>query len=111
MLIVAGLVTALGVGHVARRQQVIRLSYQLTDAVTELRRLEEEDRRLRLERSVLTNPARIERLALAMGMTPPGSGQVRVVSVGPAELAAADVSGPARIKASAPGDAVARPAR
>lgn len=94
MLIVAGLATGLGVGHVASRQRVIRLGYELTDAVSELRRMEEENRRLRLERSVLTNPARIERLAFAMGMTRPVPGQLRVVDGGQASVAAAERSTP-----------------
>ncbi len=90
MLIVAGLATGMGVGHVASRQRVIRLGYELTDAISELRRLEEENRRLRLERSVLTNPARIERLAFAMGMTRPIPGQIRVVDGGQTSIAAAE---------------------
>jgi len=91
MLIAAATATALGVSHVARRQQVIRLGYELSEAITELRQLEEENRRLRLEKSVLTNPERVELLARAMGMTQPTSGQFRViVPAGPAELAAAE---------------------
>jgi len=92
MLILAAVATALGVGHVARRQSVIRLGYELSDAVTELRRLEEENRRLRLERSVLTNPARIERLAFAMGMARPVPGQIRVVDADKAEIATAETA-------------------
>jgi len=102
MLVVAVLATLIGVEHVARRQRVIRLGYQLTDAMAELRQLEEENRQLRLERSVLTNPARIERLALAMGLTSPASGQIRVIS-NPAEIA---IAVPTRKKAQ---DSPSRP--
>ena len=79
MLIVSLVVTWIGVGHVASRQKIIRLGYELTDSVAELQKLLEENRRLRLERSVLTNPERIERLARAVGMERPTTGQVRVV--------------------------------
>lgn len=84
-LAVAGLVvlavvsTAIGVRHVADRRDVVRVGYALSSATAELRRLEEDNRRLRLERSVLTSPARIERLAVGLGMARPGADQIRVV--------------------------------
>jgi cell division protein FtsL len=103
LLISAFTITALGVGHVAKRQRVIRLGYELTDAITELRRLEEENRRLRLERSVLTNPARIERLARAVGMLRPAPGQIRVVGTAAAEVAAVHPNSSAEVPARPPG--------
>ena len=87
-LSVAGLVflaavsTALGVRHVTERRDVVRVGYALSSATAELRRLEEENRRLRLERSVLTSPERIERLAAGLGMTRPAADQIRVVRQG-----------------------------
>jgi cell division protein FtsL len=70
---------AVGITHVSRRHEAVRAGYELSKATTELRRVQEENRRLRLEQSVLTNPKRIERLARALGMKHPHSGQVRVV--------------------------------
>ena len=87
MLLLAGVAIGLGVGHVSQRQEVIRLGYDLSEARAELRELEEESRELRLERSVLTNPERIRRLAETLGMSQPAEGQVRVVRPNAAELA------------------------
>ena len=86
MVISALLVIAMGVGHVGRRQRVLRLGYELTEAHTDLTRLKEENRRLRLEKSILTNPERIEKLAGNVGMSQPVAGQIRVVRA-PAHLA------------------------
>jgi cell division protein FtsL len=74
----AGLV---GIAHVGRRQQVIQLGYQLSQVTEALEREQEENRRLRLESSILTNPARIEHLAESLGMTRPGPDQIRVLHV------------------------------
>ncbi len=79
MVIALVVVTAVGVVHVGRRHVVIRKGYELAGARAELRTLQEENRRLRLEKSVLTAPARIEGLAKSLGMQQPGAGQVRVV--------------------------------
>lgn len=87
MLSVCFAVIGLGVGHVSQRQEVIGLGYELSEARAELRELEEESRKLRLEHSVLTNPERIRRLAESLGMTQPAEGQVRVVRPSAAELA------------------------
>ena len=81
------LVIGAGVGQVQRRHESVRLGYELSRADAELRALEEEDRRLRLEISVLTNPERIESLARAMGMERPRLYQIRSAAPGP--LAAA----------------------
>lgn len=71
--------TLLGLAHVARRQEVIQLGYQLARATEELSDNQEENRRLRLEKSILTNPERIERLAESLGMRQPGPEQIRIV--------------------------------
>ncbi len=92
LILVAVVLTGLGIAEVARRQRVIELGYQLTDAVTEQHRLEEENRRLRLEKSVLTSPERIERLARAVGMSQPSAGQVIVVHPEAATVASAPQS-------------------
>jgi len=83
MLLAAGSVALLGIIHVRDRHNVIRLGYKLTKANSQLRKLQEENRRLRLEKSVLTNPGRIQRLAKDRGMAPPATGQVRVISIPP----------------------------
>lgn len=80
LAVLATLCTALGVRHVADRRDIVRVGYELSAATVELRRLEEDNRRLRLERSVLTNPERIERLAAGLGMARPSPDQIRVVN-------------------------------
>ena len=79
VIAVATAFAAVGVFKVQRRHQVIHLGYALSDATSTLRQLEEEDRRLRLELSVLTNPTRIEKLAESLGMIRPSPSQVRNV--------------------------------
>jgi cell division protein FtsL len=81
LVMCAVMLALLGVRHVAGRQEVVRLGYELTEATAELRDRMEENRRLRLEKSVLTSPERIERLARSMGMVSPGPDQVRIVDV------------------------------
>jgi cell division protein FtsL len=82
LLILAALLTGLGVRQVAHRRERVRLGYELSAASVELRRVSEENRRLRLEKSVLTDPDRIERLAANLGMTRPTTDQIRVVRQG-----------------------------
>lgn len=82
MVVLALVLVTLGMAHVARRQQVIRYGYELSRALDELAREQEENRRLRLEKSTLTNPERIRRLAESLGMSPPGSDQIRVIRAG-----------------------------
>ncbi len=79
MLIAATVVAILGIAHVARRQQVIRLGYELSKATEDLSRKQEENRRLRLEKATLTDPDRIRGLAESLGMTQPGPEQIRVL--------------------------------
>jgi cell division protein FtsL len=79
LVVIALVIIALAAGHVHRRREAIRLGYQLSEATAELRRAEETNRKLRLERSVLTNPERIRRLAEERGLRQPSAGQVRVV--------------------------------
>ena len=79
LVLLAVLVTALGLRRVAYRREVVRLGYELSSITAELRRLDEEARRLRLEKSVLTGPARIEKLATGLGMVRPARHQIRVV--------------------------------
>lgn len=79
MVLVALTILALGLFRVHRRHQVIRIGYELSVARSELSALQEEQNRLRLEESVLTNPGRIERLASGLGMIRPTPDQLRVI--------------------------------
>jgi len=79
MLVAAGAVLALGAVHVDRRHAIIRLGYELSETRAAQRVVDEEQRRLTLERSVLANPDRIEQLARSFGMIHPEPAQVRVV--------------------------------
>lgn len=88
LVLSAILLALLGIRHVAARQEVLRLGYQLTEASAELRERKEENRRLRLETSVLTSPERIERLARSLGMVSPGPEQVRIITIGSEVLSA-----------------------
>lgn len=72
-------ILAIGLFRVHRRHQVIRTGYELNEARAELRVLQEEQNRLSLEESVLTNPGRIERLAKSLGMIRPTPEQLRVI--------------------------------
>jgi cell division protein FtsL len=79
-VVLAGMcILALALFRVHRRHQVIRIGYELSEARTKLRSLQEEQNRLRLEESVLTNPGRIESLATALGMIRPTPDQLRIV--------------------------------
>lgn len=76
--------TALGAVRVHHRQSALRLGYALSAATDTLRQVREENRRLRLERSVLTSPERIERLAAALGLATPAPENVRIIDPGEA---------------------------
>lgn len=78
--VLAILCIALGSRKVAREHDRIRLGYELSEAQRELRSEQEENRRLRLEYSVLISPERIRTLATAMGMKRPMPGQIRVAT-------------------------------
>lgn len=87
LLVFAAALAALGALRVRSQHQLLRLGYDLTEATAELREKREENRRLRLELSVLTAPERIERLAEGMGLGPPEPGQIRHVRLGGGEAA------------------------
>ena len=89
MLIVAVAVLALGIMHVYRRHQLVRLGYELSRETEKLRALQEDNRRLRLERAMLRHPDRIERYAESLGMTRPDPEKIRVVRAPATQLAEA----------------------
>lgn len=76
---ITALLLLFGIRHVTHRREVVRLGYQLSAATAELRRMQEDNRRLRLEKSVLTNPDRIERLAEGLGLVKPEPDQIRII--------------------------------
>ena len=80
LIVIAAALAALGTMRVHNQHQLVVLGYELSQATAELREKNEENRRLRLELSVLTAPERIERLAEGMGLSPPAPGQIRTVS-------------------------------
>lgn len=83
MVLVATIATGLAVMRVQSRHDVVRLGYQLSKQNEELRQLRETERKLELERATLTNPARINTLAAAMGMAPAPAAAIRVVPKAP----------------------------
>jgi cell division protein FtsL len=79
MLCAATLVMSLGALKVSQRTQLVRVGYELSEATQTLRVLSEENRRLRLEKSMLSHPERIERFARERGLRSPAPGQLRVL--------------------------------
>ena len=79
LVMTAVVFTLLGVVHVHRRHQMVRLGYLLSDANFELASLEEESRRLTLEISMLTEPQRLKKMALDHGLKMPSPEQIRIV--------------------------------
>ena len=77
----AVIVTA-ATAQVSLRYRVIRAGYDLGERRDEIRVLEEQNRQLRLELSLLRSPERIERLAREkLGLVRPEPGHIRVVRV------------------------------
>jgi cell division protein FtsL len=79
LAVAAALLTAAGVIRVARRQEVLRLGFELSRRSEQLGRLQEARRRLELERATLAAPDRIRRLATQLGMTPVSPDRIRIV--------------------------------
>jgi cell division protein FtsL len=78
--LVAALLTAVGILHVAARTEVVDTGYTLSHLETENRGLTLENDRLRLEIGTLKRSARLERLAKdSLGMALPVPGSVTVL--------------------------------
>ena len=76
-------VTGAALAHASLRLGSIRHGYVLSERTRRFRELEEENRKLRLELSLLRNPARIEQLAREeLGMRRPDPSEIRVVKPG-----------------------------
>lgn len=85
MVIVALLLTTVGVIRVTRQHEVLRLGLELSKTSEEVRKLREVRRQLDLEHATLTAPDRIRRLATQLGMTTVTPDRIRVV--GPRKVA------------------------
>ena len=70
-----------GVLQVKRHHELIRYSYELSEVSESLRNEESENRRLRLERSLLSSPKRLEGLAAELGLVHPSPNQIRVIEL------------------------------
>ena len=89
MAVAAIAVIAIGSRKVARHHERVRIGYELTEARRLLRSVEEDNRRLRLEVSILVSPERIKTLAAALGMRRPDPQQIRVIDEDGKQLARA----------------------
>lgn len=90
LLMFVSVVTA-ATAHVTLRLGVVRLGYAIGERTKERVRLEERQRKLRLEYSRLRDPARIEQLAREqLGMQRPDPSRIRVIRPGVRELAAVE---------------------
>jgi cell division protein FtsL len=82
------ILTAVGLGHVSLRYRMIRVGYSMAETLTERRALEEENRKLRVEQSLLRSPARVERIAREqLKMERPEPARIRVARPGAREVA------------------------
>jgi cell division protein FtsL len=81
MVLVAVMVTGLGIVRVTRQHDVLRLGYQLDRQAAQVRQLREVNRRLEVELATLTAPDRIRKLATQLGMTTVEPDKIRIVDV------------------------------
>jgi cell division protein FtsL len=81
MVIVACVLTGLGVVRVTRQHEVLALGYQLDRESERLRQAKETNRRLQVELATHTSPERIRRLATQLGMTPVPPDRIRIIDV------------------------------
>jgi cell division protein FtsL len=81
MVLVAVMVTGLGIVRVTRQHDVLRLGYQLDRQAAQVRQLREVKRRLEVELATLTAPERIRKLATQLGMTTVAPDKIRIVDV------------------------------
>lgn len=78
-LATVGALTWCGVQVVTNRHREVALGFSIADATAEQRRLEDELRKLRIDRAALLDPKRLEKAALADGLKVPAPDQVVVV--------------------------------
>jgi cell division protein FtsL len=87
MVLVALMITAVGVVRVTRQHEVLRLGLALSKKSEEVRKLRETRRQLELELATLTAPDRIRRLATSLGMTTVAPDKIRVIAPRPNKVA------------------------
>ncbi len=88
MVVLALLLTGIGVVRVTRQHEVLRLGLKLSKASEDVRKLREARRQLELELATLSAPDRIRRLALALGMEPVAPDRIRVIGTRPSRKVA-----------------------
>lgn len=88
LVVVAALLTAIGVIRTKRQHEVLRLGFQLSRRSEHVHALREERRQLELEHATLSAPDRIRRLATQLGMTPVAPDKIRVIGARAGEVAA-----------------------
>ncbi|CAN5720102.1 hypothetical protein BH11MYX3_BH11MYX3_32960 [soil metagenome] len=79
MVLVALMLTAIGVIRVTRQHEVLRLGLELSKQSEDVRKLRETRRQLELELATLTAPDRVRRLATQLGMTTVAPDKIRVI--------------------------------
>lgn len=80
LVLVGCALTALGLFRVRRQHEVLHHGYELSRKTEQVRQLRESRRQLELELATLSEPARIQRLASQLGMTPVAPDRIRVVT-------------------------------
>jgi cell division protein FtsL len=83
LVVVACVLTTVGVIRVSRRHEVLALGYRLSHESERVQKLREVKRRLDLELATLTTPERIRKLAGELGMTQVAPDHIRVVDFPP----------------------------
>lgn len=83
MVMLALMVTAVGVIRVSRQHEVLRLGLELSKKSEDVRTLREARRNLELELATLTAPDRIRRLATQLGMTTVTPDKIRIIVAKP----------------------------
>jgi cell division protein FtsL len=86
LIVVAALLTSVGLIRVTRQHEVLQLGFHLSRRSEAVRKLRETRRQLELELATLTAPDRIRGLATQLGMTPVAPDRIRVI--GPRKVAA-----------------------
>jgi cell division protein FtsL len=83
MVMLALLLTTIGVIRVTRQHEVLRLGLELSKQSEDVRKLRETRRNLELELATLTAPDRIRRLATQLGMTTVAPDKIRIIVAPP----------------------------
>ena len=80
LLFVTVFFTTAALAHVWVRLQVVRLGYRISQETEREKRLQQAHRKLQVERALLRNPERLERLARErLNLTTPAPGSIHVL--------------------------------